>query len=410
MEKKDELIEKDDLPDFEDEVTAQVEQGLIEIEDAGSADSSSSIPELSVEEPAASVPEEVAPLEEVAPADPVPAPADDPFASTPQEAPRQEYGAPQMLFEDIIPSEYRRSEPTPEPTPEPEEPKPEKKEKKKSKADELIEALEEEMKSRQSAAEQESAFDAVEPTPVAPNYEVLSTETKQEPVMKSTSTPIAKEFSETEQQLRRNYKMENDILLAGNSAVPGFVIAKGENVIRAYDCLACSRGTGSIYLTNKRLLINADECAEVEINKITGIKFSRYWTFSILKLIFGLIFAGLGIFMALLAFFHSGMNIPGITGDSWKDWFPYLFIGCGLVSILLSLPFFLTLVKKYFYFNLFTQEDKPFFEVKSPAYVKRESKGKVYKYVVANSNKVAEKAARELGALIIEAKDGRYDF
>ena len=37
-------------------------------------------------------------------------------------------------------------------------------------------------------------------------------------------------------------------------------------------------------------------------------------------------------------------------------------------------------------------------------------KGKQYSFVVTDAGKESEKAARELGALILEVKEGRYDF
>ena len=216
-------------------------------------------------------------------------------------------------------------------------------------------------------------------------------------------------YSRTEKHLRKQYHLHKDLLLHSNSVVPGFVIAKGENVIRSYSCLSAGRGDGVLCLTNKRLLINAGERSEIDIDKVSGIKFSRSTHFSFGKFLFWLIFFGLGVFMLLLPSFNSGMNIPGITGESWKDWFGILFYVCGGISVLISLPLFFTMVKKNFYFYVYAREEAPFLEYKSRAYAKREKKGKVYKYTVSKAGRESEKAARELGALIIEAKEGRYD-
>ena len=416
MNKKDNLIDKNDLLDFEDEVTAKVQSGAVE-ESAPTAEQSvtpdialSDTPvDLPVADPAAPEAPVEAKAEEVASAPTVePAPVEAPTAPDPApvpEEPQPQYGAPGMLFEDVIPSEFRRNEPQPEPEPEPQpEPEPPKEEKKKkTKEDELLAEVEAEMAARAQEPPKVQPIPVVvaqQPTPQAQEEKPVKQETKPSPQQ-------PREFSEYEQKLRQEYKMEEDLLLSDNTAVPGFVIAKGENVIRTYSCLDSARGEGTICLTNKRLLINTDECVEVGIERITGTKFCRYWTFSFIKFFFGLLFFLVGAAMFALPFVHESV---GITGDSWKAWYQYFFLGCGAVLILLSLPFFLTMVKKYFYFLVYAQESAPFFEVKSKTILKREKKGDVYKFVVASGSKESEKAARELGALIIEAKDGRYDF
>ena len=234
---------------------------------------------------------------------------------------------------------------------------------------------------------------------------------KEKPVAaeENPAQPAKRKYSSYERKLRKKYKLDKDPLLSENDAVPGFVIAKGENVIRCYNCLDAGSGDGVLCLTNKRLLINAGERSEIDISKVSGIKFSKYSVFSFFKFLFGLIFLGLGVFMLLLPAFNSGMYIPMITGENWKDWFSILFYVCGGVSVVISLPLLFTMVKKNFYFYVFAKEEAPFLEYKSKSYAKRERKGKVYKYMVSKAGKESEKAARELGALIIEAKEGRYD-
>ena len=227
---------------------------------------------------------------------------------------------------------------------------------------------------------------------------------------RGSAAPAERQYSPYERKLRRQYKMNKDLLLSENDVIPGFVIAKGETVIRSYRCLATSKGDGTVCLTNKRLLVNASERSEIEIDKVTGIKFSKFSNFSAVKFLLWLIFFGLGVFMLLLPKFNSGMNIPMITGENWKNWFTYLFYSLGGVFVLISIPLFFSMLKKTFYFYVYAKEDAPFLECKSGSYAKRERKGKVYKYMVAKAGKESEKAARELGALIIEAKEGRYDF
>ena len=224
------------------------------------------------------------------------------------------------------------------------------------------------------------------------------------------SASTEREFTPFERKLRRKYKVEKDLLLSKNDVIPGFVLAKGETVVRSYYCLASKKGDGTLCLTNKRLLINADERSEVEVDKVTGIKFARNTYFSFIKFLFALFFFGLGAFMAALPFIRDSINIPFITGDSWKTWFMYLFIACGAVSILISFPLWAKMVKKYFYFHIFVKEGTPFLECKSKSFVKSEKKGKTYSFIVSDPGKESEKAARELGALILEVKEGRYNF
>ena len=188
------------------------------------------------------------------------------------------------------------------------------------------------------------------------------------------------------------------------------MIARGETVIRTYSCLASKKGDGTLCLTNRRLLIDAGERSEIGIDKVSGIKFCKFSRFSFLKFLFWLIFFGLGAAMVALPFIHTQVQIPMITGDAWQSWFNILFYACGAVSLLISLPLFFTMVRKSFYFYVYAREEAPFLEYKSKSFAKREKKGKVYKYMVANAGKESEKAARELGALIIEAKEGRFDF
>ena len=49
-------------------------------------------------------------------------------------------------------------------------------------------------------------------------------------------------------------------------------------------------------------------------------------------------------------------------------------------------------------------------EVKNRTYALREKKGHVYRYTLSRAGKESDKAARELGALILEVKEGRYNF
>ena len=455
------------LADFDDEVSRRLEGGAEpELEELPTTPSST-IDLAASEEPAAPAiePEIVAPIAEepVAPVpeslpDAEPAPIEDVPAEPAEVREEPTYGAPQPLFEDIIPPELTRSEESRRAAAEradkvaaaaaareakeaeAERRKAEKEaakeakrqakaDKKKAKTAALIARVEaqaeqdaireieretgehyelpsasaEGAENAQQAPEQNAAAPAETPaeTPVVAPV-IAADEKKEEP-------KAPRKYSSYERKLRRKYKLDKDNLLSENDAVPGFIIAKGETVIRSYDCLSAGKGDGILCLTNKRLLINAGERSEIDIDKVSGIKFSRYSNFSFVKFLFFLIFFGLGAFMLLLPNFNSGMNIPGITGDSWKDWFTILFYVCGGISVVISLPFLFTMVKKTFYFYVYAREEAPFLEYKSRSYAKREKKGKVYKYQIGKAGKESEKAARELGALIIEAKEGRYD-
>lgn len=216
-------------------------------------------------------------------------------------------------------------------------------------------------------------------------------------------------YSKGERKLRKKYKMDRDNLLSENDVVPGFVIAKGENVVRTYNCLSAKGGDGTICLTNKRLLINAGERSEVALDQVSGIKFSNFTHFKFFKFLFGLIFLALGALLIALPFIKDSVSIPFVTGSHYKSWFPYLFYPCGGISAIIGLPLLFTSIKTTFYFCVFARVDAPFLEYKSAAQAKREKKGKVFKFSIAKPGKESDKAARELGALILEIKQGRYD-
>lgn len=446
------------LADFEDEVSRRIENGT-----------ESEIDEIPVT-PAATIdlmnePEPVAPAAEPEAAKPIeiePAPAvesapvvnaePEPTVEVPAapEEVREEptYGAPQPLDEDLLPSDLIRSEEERRAAAEradkaaaavaareakeaeAERRKAEKEaakeaakeakrqakaDKKKAKTAALIARVESEAEQNAIKEIEKETGEHYEPAPAQQAAEQAAP--ADAPVVAALpveETPKEEEkkprkYSSYERKLRRKYKLDKDKLLSENDAVPGFIIAKGETVIRSYNCLSTGKGDGILCLTNKRLLINAGERSEIAIDKVSGIKFSKYGRFSFGKFLFWLIFFGLGAFMLMLPSFNSGMNIPGITGESWKDWFTILFYVCGGISVLISLPFFFTMVRKTFYFYVYAREEAPFLEYKSRSYARREKKGKVYKYMVSKAGKESEKAARELGALIIEAKEGRYD-
>lgn len=345
-----------------------------------------------------------------------------------EEKPEPGYGAPQMLYEDFIPFEYlhgSEEKPAEDAKSKKEESKPKKeKAKKPTKEEQLAAEVEAEMASREDVdvliAPPDEPIVLEEPDKTAEDTVVIKDPViapvaplKEEAVMadkKETAPQQKKEYSSYERKLRRKYGMEKDILLSGNDILPGFVLAKGENVVRCYNCLASKKGEGTVCLTNKRLMINADERSEVAVGMVTGIKFARNTYFSVAKFIFGLLFLLLGAAMVALPFFRDKVTVPYVTGTYWKNWFMYLFIACGAVSVLISLPLLGTMVKKFFYFIVFVNEGAPFLECKSSSFVKSEKQGKQYNFVVTNAGKESEKAARELGALILEVKEGRYDF
>lgn len=248
------------------------------------------------------------------------------------------------------------------------------------------------------------------PTPVAP----VQAQAPAAPTQNAAPVPVAsapmQKFSPYEKKLRRKYRMDKDRLLSSNEVLPGFVLAKGENVVRSYQCL--KRGAGSICLTNKRLLINAGERSELEIDKVSGIKFCKYTIFSFVKCFFWFLFFVIGAALIALPFFRTSLKIPAITtGSNWKKWFTIVFFSCGGASLLISLPFLLTMIKKPFYFFVYAQLDSPFVEAKNGFYAKRERKRKGFRYDIrSKAGKECAKAARELGALILEVKEGRYDY
>lgn len=348
--------------------------------------------------------------------------SDTPRVSLEKDKPEPQYGAPQSLFEDVIPAGFSGQDllsneaPTAnnrksEKEAEKEAKRLEKEERKKAKTAALIARVEAEAV-RQAKADirkesgEDYDFPAEQPAP-AP-----AAPAKQEKKAAGDNAP-SKAYTREETKLRKKYKLTNDLLLSGNSVIPGFVLAKGENVIRSYQCLASPKGEGTLCLTNRRLLVDAGERSEVDIRNVSGIKFGKFKSFSLLKCLFAIFFFIVGGALVALPFLHDGgMTIRFLTflTDNWKDFFDYIFWGVGALLVLISLPLFFTMVKKTFYFYIYAKEEAVFFECKNSSYAKREKNGKVYKFVVSKAGKESEKAARELGALIIEAKEGRYDF
>lgn len=428
--KKDQIEETQNLPEEETIVAEPALDAAEEIETVVMDDvalSDEPVPAAAEETAAAEAADDA--IEDVVIAEPL-AVEDTPPAPEPaEEKPAPGYGAPQMLYEDFIPFEYLHASDEKPEKPAPEEAKPKKeKPKKPTKEDELLAEVEAEMASREAEpapAADATAEEAVvikevpveqaEIVPVIVPEEIVKEEpVKEETVMakkKEKAPKETREFSAYEKRLRRKYKLDKDVLLTNNDVIPGFVLAKGENVVRSYNCLASKKGDGTLCLTNKRLMINTDERSEVAVNMVTGVKFAKNTYFSFAKFLFGLLFLVLGAAMLLLPFFRDKVPvIPYVTDDHWKDWFKYLFIACGAVSVLIWLPLWFTMVKKFFYFTVFVNEGAPFLECKSKSFVKSEKKGKQYNFVVTNAGKDSEKAARELGALILEVKEGRYDF
>ena len=455
--KEDEKIDLDAFADFDDEVTAHLDKA-----------SASSVPEETPAETPA-VPETPAREENY-----------DPFeaarsASTEEPAPRPQYGAPQSLFEDIIPADFFKDDLKAEEAPsekdreaaqrkaekdaekeakrqekeaekeakkqekeaEKEAKKQEKEEKKRAKtaaliarveADAVRQAKEEIKKESGEDYDPDESAPAKKESPKKAGFSEKPASAKKSSAEKSgqkKDDAVAKgadsaakdsegdNFSRTEKHLRKQYRLHKDLLLRSNRVVPGFVIAKGETVIRTYHCLDSAKGEGTICLTNKRLLLNADERAELDINRISGIKFSKYTKINFMKLVFALIFFLPGILLFLLPFLvKSGMQSSFIVelAAKWKTFYTVLFLFLGVAFIGGSLPFILTMVHKTFYFYVYATDGVPFFECKNRSFAKREQGGMTFKCLISNAGSDSEKAARELGALIIEAKEGRYNF
>ena len=258
------------------------------------------------------------------------------------------------------------------------------------------------------AAEEEETPIEEEAAPAPIPQKKAAKPAKKAPVSPKPVAPAPKTYSRQEKKLRKKYKLDKDALLSANSAVPGFILAQGEQVIRSYHCLASAKGPGTVCLTNRRLLVNADERSEVSIEQLTGIKFSRYTKFFFGKFFFALLFTAIAALSVLLPIIEWKFNIPNITGET-KLWAEILcYVGAG-ISFFIALPLWFKIVRKTFYFYIFAHQDAPFIACKNSGFSKREAKGKVAASMVASAGKESEKAARELGALIIEVKEGRFD-
>ena len=307
--------------------------------------------------------------------------------------------------EEPVPEESFVAEPEAEEPAAPEEPIPEE-----IAADAEEPAPEQEEEATFASPEDE---DVAEP-PVLPVFtSEEAEEPAPEPIDEGKKEPAPKSYTRAEKKLRRKYKMEKDPILKENGVVSGFVIAKGEKVIRTYRCLSAPKGDGTICLTNRRLLVNAGERSEVGIDQVSGIKFSKYSRFYFLKALFALLFTVVAAFCILLPLgVLDRMNIHVaslVTGETRTQWAVILsYIGGGIAAII-ALALWCKVIRKTFYFYIYARQESPFVECKSESYYKREKKGKVSTCMLAKAGKESEKAARELGALIIEVKEGRFD-
>ncbi len=220
---------------------------------------------------------------------------------------------------------------------------------------------------------------------------------------KSESAALAASVSVDDpyqKKLRKKYKLERDELFGNNAIVDGFVLANSEKLLRSYQCLSTANGSGIITVTNKRVLFDAGERTEVPVENIVGIKYARYSHFSFAKFLFSLILIGGGVFVALfLERFIGGM--------SWyKGWLKYASYGVGAVMLLCSIPL-LKWVNKSFYLRFYALQNEAFVSYKGAG--KKKDLGENETSIIAAAGKECSKAAREIGALILDIKAGRYN-
>jgi hypothetical protein len=209
------------------------------------------------------------------------------------------------------------------------------------------------------------------------------------------------ETGKINKKLRKKYKIDKDSIFSENDYVDGFILANNETLLRRYDALKVNGGNiGRILITNKRMLFNTSEKAEIPLASVNGIRSAKYWTLNWVKFIFSLIFIGIAAF----AFIYDFTTFDFFQG---KAWLIYIIMGVGAVFALFGLIMLFTFARRRFALKVFISSSYEFITYNSK---KRKKENAIMESViVAMPGKELDKMVREVGALIIQSREGYFD-
>lgn len=202
-------------------------------------------------------------------------------------------------------------------------------------------------------------------------------------------------------KLRKKYKIDKDSIFAENDYVDGFILANNEILLRRYDTLKVNGGNpGRILITNKRMLFNTSEKAEIPLSSVNGLRSAKYWTFNWVKFVFGLIFIGIAAF----AFIYDFTKFSFFTNRAWLI---YIIMAVGAIIGIIGLTFICTFAKRRFALKVFISSAYEFITYNSKKGKKENAV--MESVIVAMPGSEIDKFVREAGALIIQSREGFFD-
>jgi len=200
---------------------------------------------------------------------------------------------------------------------------------------------------------------------------------------------------------KAKFAWESDEIFSASEVVDGFVLADSEYAIRRYHAFKTTGDSnGVITVTNKRVLFDTCEKAEVPVDCITSIRTIKGSIIKKAKLIWGIILFLLGaaIFVVDLLL-HL---IPPLN----PAWLTYVIWGVGGVLALIGLILGCSCVKRKFGISVYVKEQQQFANFSTAP----DKKGSlpIGSYIESTPGSEFEKMRREIGALIIDIKSNKF--
>ena len=209
----------------------------------------------------------------------------------------------------------------------------------------------------------------------------------------------------TKKEEKKNVKkgqkfISRDEIFSDNEYADGFVLSDNEFVLRRYQAFRPEKGSGRITVTNKRILIDAGEVSEVPVEDVTSIKSKKYTKFSVVKVIFSLLFVLIcaGVFVYNFAF-------GGFLELVQFDWAVYCILAGGALFGLIGLIMLFKSKKRHFGLSIYVKGEDMFAEFGTVS-----KKSKVISSIVRTApGKDFDKFRREIGALLIKIREKNFD-
>lgn len=130
-----------------------------------------------------------------------------------------------------------------------------------------------------------------------------------------------------------------------------FVLADGERVLQQY---AAIRG-GTIYLTNRRLLVDGDSAIDLPVEKVKGVSCVNHFVIKWGKIIFGALFVAACVLSVLLAFVSPVADLLTRVLPEGYDWIRYVVLGVGCLLGVIGLLLLCYSIRRKFALNILTE-------------------------------------------------------